>query len=157
MYSSKASAKPAEVAIMKTHVEFRSPLFVPNAEDGSINFPEYWGKLVAQYLYEKLPAYGFEPKYIDSGDDWGATVVIKNDQFDLRIDCSHPEATEDLLLCCIEPHNPVERVGIFKKVETAPFIDPLADALDKILTSDPEIRDVRWWSEEEIDRMYHLL
>jgi len=39
--------------------------------------------------------------------------------------------------------------GIFKKLDTTEAVSHLSEALDKILTADPDIRDVRWSSEHE--------
>ena len=53
-------------------------------------------------------------------------------------------------LVFIEPSKPVIHKGLFGKIDTTAEITKIAEALDKILTTDPEIRDVRWWNEEEL-------
>jgi hypothetical protein len=41
------------------------------------------------------------------------------------------------------------RKGWFKKVDTTTEVARVAEAIDVILTSDPDIRDVRWWTDDE--------
>ncbi len=40
----------------------------------------------------------------------------------------------------------------FKKIDTTEFVGRVAEALDAILQADPDVRHVRWWSEEEAAR-----
>jgi hypothetical protein len=53
-------------------------------------------------------------------------------------------------LVFIEPAKPIIRQGLFKKIDTVSEVSRIADALDKILTSDPDIHQVRWWDEHEV-------
>ena len=50
---------------------------------------------------------------------------------------------QDQLLCFIDPSTPVIRKW-FKKIDTRQEVTRLAQALEKILASDPDIRDITW-------------
>ncbi|HEX6813991.1 MAG TPA: hypothetical protein VF384_20375, partial [Planctomycetota bacterium] len=54
----------------------------------------------------------------------------------------------DGFLCFIHPDKPAIR-RLFRKIDTTADVGRVANALEKVLRGDPEIRDVRWWSEEE--------
>jgi hypothetical protein len=56
---------------------------------------------------------------------------------------------EDGFLVLIDPSKPTVRKGWFKKVDTTTEVARVAEAIDVILTSDPDIRDVRWWTDDE--------
>lgn len=139
--------------MMKTHVEFRSSKFPPyEGEEEQIN-PGLWGKRLAEYLQQKLNAQGIETKEIFS-EDWGWVLPVKNESFALWIGCGHQYGDDDnddddTFLCFIEPRKPVIR-KLFKKIDTTVQVGRLSEALDRILTTDPEIKNVRWLSEEEI-------
>ena len=47
-----------------------------------------------------------------------------------------------------EPSKPVIR-RFFKKIDTTESVSHLAEALDRILSSDPDIRELRWRNEGE--------
>ena len=128
---------------MKTQVEFRSERFPAyEGEEEQIN-PGLWGKRLAEYLQQKLRAEGVGIGEIYS-EDWGWAIPINNDEpFATWIGCGHQNGEDDEFLCFIEPSKPVIR-KLFKKIDTTQAVGRVAAALDKILTSDPEIRDVRW-------------
>jgi len=132
---------------MKTHVEFRSDKFPPyEGEEEQIN-PHLWGKRLAEYLEQRLKAEG-----IDAGDmipeDWGWCLPIKNNAFPVWIGCGHYQEYPNGYLCFVEPSKPIIR-RLFKKIDTTDQVRRVVETLDKILTSDPEITDVRWWEENE--------
>lgn len=132
---------------MKTHVEFRSSAFPAcDGEDTEIN-PGRWGKRLAEFLRQKLEEEKIqtEPIYFE---DWGVALPIKNEGFPVWIGCGNYEEHEDGFLCFIEPSKPSVRRW-FRKIDTVPTVSRIADSLDKILRGHPEIRDVRWWSENE--------
>jgi len=127
---------------MKTHVEFRSAKFPPyDGEEEQIN-PGLWGKRLAEYLVEKLKEHGIETEAMNP-EDWGWYVPIKNEAFRLALCSGHQGGAADEFLCFIDPWNPVIRKW-FKKIDTTPQVGRVADALNKILQSDPDIQDVRW-------------
>ena len=132
---------------MRTHVEFRSDKFPPyEGEQEEIN-PDRWGKRLAEYLEEKLNAEGIGTEEMYS-EDWGWCLPIKNDSFSIWIGCSCYSEYPNGYLCFIEPSKPVIR-RLFKKIDTTEQVGRIADVLDKTLTSDSEITDVRWWDESE--------
>lgn len=132
---------------MKTHVEFRSDKFPPyEGEEEQIN-PDLWGKRLAEYLESELNARGIETEEMNP-EDWGWCLPIKNDSFSMWIGCGHYQEYPNGYLCFVEPSKPVIR-KLFKKIDTTEQVGRVVDALDKILTSDPEIQDVRWWSEDD--------
>jgi len=85
--------------------------------------------------------------YLFFGGDWGWYVPIKNEAFRLALCCGHQGGAADEFLCFIDPWKPVIRRW-FKKIETTPQVGRVADALDKILKSDPDIKDVHWMEGE---------
>ena len=132
---------------MRTHVEFRSSAFPPyDGEEEEVN-PGMWGKRLAEYLQERLRAEGVETGKIYP-EDWGWGIPVRNDAFSLWIGCGHQEEGDDAFLCFIEPSKPLVR-RLFRKVSTTADVARVADALDRILTRDPEIRGVRWWADDE--------
>lgn len=132
---------------MKTSVEFRSNKFPPETnEEEQIN-PGLWGRKLAAYLRQKLVARGIETNDIYA-EDWGWVVPIKNDSFQAWIGCGHQHGDEDQFLCFIEPVKPFVR-KLFKKINTMELVARLTQVLNEILTSDPEIREVRWLDEAE--------
>jgi len=132
---------------MRTHVEFRSSAF-PSYEDEeeTIN-PGRWGRRLAEYLKAKLEDRKIETDEIVI-EDWGVTLPLKNDAFPLWIGCGNYEEYPDGFLCFIEPSKPYVRRW-FRKIDTTAIIARVADALDAILRTNPEIRDIRWWKSNE--------
>lgn len=133
---------------MQTHVEFRSSKFpaYPGEED-EVN-PGLWGKRLAEYLRDRLREHGTEVDEIYS-EDWGWAVPIKNEGFPLWVGCGHYQEHDDGYLVFIEPSKPVIRRGLFRKVDTTVAVGRVAQVLDKILSDEPEIREMRWWAEDE--------
>jgi len=134
---------------MKTHVEFRSDKFPPyEGEEEEIN-PDLLGKRLAEYLEQKLNAEGIETGEMNP-EDWAWVLPIKNDSFSLWIGCGHYQEYSDGYLCFVIPSKPVIR-RFFKKIDTTQKVSRITDALDNIFTSDPDIRNVRWWDESEVN------
>lgn len=127
---------------MKTQVEFRSNKFPPyNNEEEELN-PGVWGKRLAEYLVLKLSELG-----IGAGDivpeDWGWYVPVEIDGLTLALCCGHQQGDNDQFLCFTDPKAPVIR-KFFRKIDVMPQLSRLVTALEKILASDPDIRDVTW-------------
>jgi hypothetical protein len=135
---------------MKTHVEFRSSAFPAlDGEEDEIN-PGRWGRRLAEFLKRELEAEDIPTDDIYF-EDWGVALPIKNEDFPMWIGCGNYEEYEDGFLCFIEPSKPVVR-RLFRKIDTTSRVTQVSDALDKILRRSPEIREVRWWTEEEQSR-----
>jgi hypothetical protein len=132
---------------MKTHIEFKSDKFPAyEGENDQIN-PGLWGKRLAEYLEQKLKAEDFEMEEMNA-EDWGWRLPIKNASFPLWIGCGHQSGEDDEYLCFIHPDKPIIS-KLFKKISTTQLVSRVAEALEKILTSDPDIRDFRWLGVDE--------
>ena len=136
---------------MRTHVEFRSPSFPPyEGEEDEVN-PGLWGRRLAEYLAERLRGEGFLPEAIDH-EDWGWVVFLCNPEFPLWVGCGHQDGDEDEFLCFVQPDRPFVR-RVFKRIDTRDVVERVVAALDRILAAEPSIRGVRWWPEDERQRM----
>ena len=151
IFENRQDAKNASCIIivgwtnMKTYFEFKSDKFPPcDGEDEQIN-PGLWGKRSAEYLVQKLKAHGLETEEMNP-EDWGWCIPIKNDDFSLWIGCGHQYGEDDQFLCFVQPDKPVIRKW-FKKIDTTEQVSRIVEALENILTSDPEIREFRSWDE----------
>lgn len=132
---------------MRTQVEFFSDAFpsYPN-EDEEIN-PGIWGKRLAEYLVSQLPQHGITPGEFYA-EDWGWEIPIENEAFPIYIGCSNQlEPEGNHFLCFVDPSKPKVKVGLFKSVDGTNDITRVADALDKILSKNPDIKELRWWDE----------
>lgn len=127
---------------MKTQVEFRSNKFPPYSNEEEELDPGVWGKRLAEYLGLKLSELGVDAEDIVP-EDWGWYVPIKIDGFTLALCCGHQQGDNDQFLCFTDPKVPVIR-KFFKKIDITPQLSRLVSALEKILASDPDIRDVTW-------------
>ena len=127
---------------MKTQVEFRSNKFPAyEGEEEQIN-PGLWGKRLAEYLVQKLADRGIETERMVA-EDWGWYVQIKNPRFTLAVCCGHQNGDDDEFLCFTDPDTPIVK-KLFKKIDATAQLTRLTEALQQILASDPEIRDVVW-------------
>jgi hypothetical protein len=129
---------------MRTHLEFRSSAFpaLPGEEE-AVN-PGRHGRRLADLLAAKLPGHGFEVIRLGC-EDWGWRIDLRNDLFPLWIGCGNYEEYEDGFLCFIEPSKPFVRRWL-KRVETAGTVESLATALENIVETSGEARDLRWWN-----------
>ena len=128
--------------LMKTQVEFRSAKFPAyEGEEEQIN-PGLWGKRLAEYLVEKLAQKSIRTEGIIA-EDWGYYIPVENEGFRLGVCCGHQNGDDDEFLCFTDPIVPVVRKW-FRKIDATPQLTRLRDALEQILSSDPDIREVRW-------------
>ena len=127
---------------MKTQVEFRSNKFPAHkGEEKDIN-PGLWGKRLAEYLVQKLSEKGIETEEIVA-EDWGYYIPVQNEGFRLAICCGHQNGDDDQFLCFTDPDTPVVK-KLFKKIDITSQLSRLIEAMQQILGSDPDIRDVVW-------------
>ena len=127
---------------MKTQVEFRSSKFPPyEGEEQEIN-AGLWGKRLAEYLVQKLSEKGIKTEGI-AAEDWGYYIPVQNDGFRLAICCGHQNGDDDEFLCFTDPSTPIVK-KFFKKLDATAQLSRLTEALQQILASDPEIKDVVW-------------
>ncbi len=127
---------------MKTQVEFRSSKFPPyEGEEEEIN-PGLWGRRLAEYLVQKLSEKGIKTEGI-AGEDWGYYIPVQNEGFKLAICCGHQNGEVDEFLCFTDPSTPIVK-KLFKRIDATAQLVRLTEALQQILSSDPDIRDVAW-------------
>lgn len=135
--------------MLRTHVEFRSDAFPAQpGEDTQVNSGR-WGKMLADYLRVELTSRQL-PGSDPYAEDWGWAVPINNDAFPVWVGCGNYEEYPDGFLCFIEPSKPYVR-KLFRKIDTTARIEQVAEAIDAALKSHPSVRDLRWWTESEID------
>ena len=132
---------------MNTLVEFKSNQFPPCSGEEDLINPGLWGKRLAEYLQDKLPHYGLRVTSIGA-EDWGWMVELENEDFPLWIGCGHQNGEPDELVCFIEPSKPFIKRW-FKKWDTRTKVGHTAEALKKVLESDPEIHDIKWSSDSK--------
>ena len=132
---------------MRTHVEFRSDAFPAQPGEGELINPGRWGKALADYLraeFDKQGLSGGEP----IAEDWGWLVPIDNDAFPLWVGCGNYEEYPDGFLCFIEPRKPKVR-KLFRSIDTTERVAQVAHAIDAALRTHWQVRELRWWSDEE--------
>jgi hypothetical protein len=130
---------------MRTQVEFRSAKFPPyDDEEEGIN-PGVWGQRLTEYLAEQLATLGIvtDPPV---AEDWGWYLPVQNEGFRLALCCGHQSGDDDEFVVFTDPSKPVVRRW-FSKVDTAAAVGRLTDAVDQILSGDPDITDVVWDAE----------
>lgn len=127
---------------MKTQVEFRSSKFPPYEDEEEQINPGLWGKRLAEYLVEKLADQGIETDQIVA-EDWGWYIPVRTPEFRLALCCGHQSGEDDQFLCFTDPATPVVK-KFFKKIDATPQLTRLTAALQQILASDPDIKEVVW-------------
>jgi hypothetical protein len=127
---------------MKTLVEFRSNKFPAyDGEQEQIN-PGLWGERLAEYPVATLAAQGIEAGE-PVAEDWGWYVPVKVDGAAVALCCGHQDGDPDEFLCFTDPSVPVTR-KLFKKIDRTAQLRKLLEALDAILSADPDIRAISW-------------
>ena len=76
-------------------------------------------------------------------EDWGWYVPIPNEGFRLAICCGHQNGDDDQFLCFTDPSTPIVK-KLFKKIDASAQLTRLTEAMQQILSSDPDIEDVVW-------------
>jgi hypothetical protein len=129
-----------------SHVEFRSDLFpaYPGEEDETN--PGRHGKRLAEFLVAGLRKAGLGCKD-PFAEDWGWQIKVQNDAFALWIGVGVYDEYPDGFLCFIEPHEPTVR-KFFKKIDARGPIEVLRQAMNQVLSAEPGIRDIRWWTHD---------
>jgi hypothetical protein len=135
---------------MRTHLDFRSTAFPAQpGEEEQIN-PGRWGRALANFLRTELNARGLtggEPY----AEDWGWAVPIENADYALWVGCGNLDGEPDGFLCFIEPSRPAIR-KLFRKIDVRERVETVAEAMEQTLTGRSDVRDFRWWSEDETPR-----
>lgn len=131
---------------VKTHVESRSYGFPPNPGEENVLNRGRFGKRLVEFFVLGLKVNGFEPVGARAEDcGW----VVPNDTFDLWIGCANCDEYPDGFLCFIEPHQPTLRRFLFWKIDIRGRIEALQRAIDEVLSSNPAVRDKKWWTHDE--------
>jgi hypothetical protein len=136
---------------MRAQVEFISADFPPYPDEDLQVQPRRYGIRLAQFLAQQLPAQGFAVRAITVEAWWGVKVELENADYPLWIGCGNYEKHENGFLCFIEPSKPFVRKW-FRKLPNAPTVERLATAIETILQSSGKVSDLRWWSENELER-----
>ena len=127
---------------MKTQVQFRSDKFPPyENEEEEIN-PGLWGRRLAEYLVTNLKEKGI-PIEEPIAEDWGYYIPIENKEFRLAVCCGHQNGDDDEFLCFTEPSSPTIK-KLFKKIDASSQLERITKAINDILSSDSEIRELEW-------------
>ncbi len=135
---------------LPTYVEFRSDLFPAYPGEEEETNPGRHGKRLAEFLVAGLRKAGIACKE-PGPEDWGWYIDVENDGFRLWIAVGvYDEYPEDGFLCYIEPHEPVLK-KLFKKIDTRGPVGALQQAMDKVLTAERGIRDLRWATHDEFN------
>jgi hypothetical protein len=128
---------------VKTQVEFRSTKFPPyDGEEDQIN-PGLWGKRLAEYWISKLAPHGISTDGLIA-EDWGWYIPIENEGFRLGLCCGHQSGADDQFLCFTEPSIPIVRKFFSRDIDATAQLTQLTGAMQKVLSTDPEIREVVW-------------
>ena len=129
-------------SLVKTQVEFRSSKFPPyEGEQEQIN-PGLWGRRLAEYLVQKLSEKGIKTDEIIA-EDWGWYIPVRNEEFRLAVCCGHQDGDDDEFVCFTDPSTPVVK-KLFKNLDATAQLTRLTEAMQQILFSDPEIKEVVW-------------
>jgi len=127
---------------LKTFVEFQSSKFPPyEGEEEEIN-PGLWGRRLAEYFMSELPKHGVEPDEIIS-EDWGYYLPIRSVGTKHALCCGHQYGDDDEFQCFTDPQQPLTK-RLFKKIDATAELTSLVSAVDKILTSDPDVSAIVW-------------
>jgi len=73
--------------------------------------------------------------------DW--YISVQNEGFRLAICCGHQDGDDDEFVCFTDPSTPVVK-KFFKKIDATAQLTRLTEAMQQILSADPEIKKVVW-------------
>lgn len=128
---------------MNAALEFISPHFAAEPDEESLVAPGRWGRRLALYVAEHLRARGLaaEPP---RPTDWGWRIdVTAGAPFKLWIGCGNLDESGDGYLVFVEPSRPHVR-RLFRKLATAPYVEPIAEALRAALDESGKVSELRW-------------
>jgi hypothetical protein len=80
-------------------------------------------------------------------EDWGYYIPIANEGFKLALCCGHQNGDDDEFLCFTDPSTPRVK-KFFKTIDATQALTRLTQAMERILSSDPDIRNVAWTESE---------
>ena len=123
-----------------TVVRFTTGLFdVANEPPNDIN--PIHGESLLLWLAEKLKGHVAVP--VPQAEDWGWYIPVRNEGSRLAICCGHQDGDDDEFVCFTDPSTPIVK-KFFKKIDATAPLTRLTEAMQQILSSGPEIKDVVW-------------
>ena len=127
---------------MSLSIEFCSDAFRPLPGEEAQTNPGRYGKALADFLAAALSDRGVPIAGI-AAEDWGWRVDVRNADFALWIGCGNVEDEEGRFLCFVEPS--ARAAGSwFRRKDTRPATEKLAQALFEILSNHPDVEHVAW-------------
>jgi hypothetical protein len=133
---------------VRTHLEFKSSLFVGDDNGANSYNPEIDGAKLADFLCEQFGALGYDTSVIE--EDWGWMISLAHDKFPLWLGSSS-YGEKDGWLVFIEPSKPFVRKW-FSKVDTQPTVAKVASQLEQILVNKGDATSLNWWSDHDSGR-----
>ncbi|TWT03761.1 hypothetical protein [Reyranella sp. CPCC 100927] len=127
---------------MRTHVVFVSGHFPPEPGEAAAVGPGRHGRLLAAFLADNLPVYGFTAAAPEA-EDWGWRIDLEHAAFPLWVGCGNDREIENGFLCFIEPSRPRIRRWL-RTIDTTGPVGRVADALRAILKGSGKIARLRW-------------
>lgn len=125
-------------------LEVKSTAFPPVARDEELVNEGMHGFALAQFIAERLPAYGLQADAENfCAEDWGWCCPVENADFALWYGCNAVDEGEFIIQ--IEPSQPRIRKGLMRKVETTPAVTKLADAIFAILRDSGKLNEEPRW------------
>ena len=76
-------------------------------------------------------------------EDWGWYIPVQNEDLGLLSVCGHQDGDDDEFACFTAPSTPVVKKS-FKKIDATTQLIRLTEAMQQILSSDPEIKEAVW-------------
>lgn len=137
---------------MPDRVLFRSAAFPKYPDEDAETVNEHcWGKRLAEWLRDGLPAHGVKTGEILC-EDWGWLVPVEHGgDFPVWVGCGVVEDEDDEASATGESEftafvaaEPGFFKRLFKKVDTTSGTEPVLTALRAMVDSSPDIREVRW-------------
>ena len=91
---------------------------------------------------QKLSEKGIKTEEIVA-EDWGWYIPVENEGLGLAVCCGHQDGDDDEFVCFTDPGTPIVK-KFFKKIDAMAPLTRLTEAMQQILSSDPEIKDAVW-------------
>jgi hypothetical protein len=128
---------------MNAALEFVSAHFPADPDEEELINPGRWGRRLAAFLAEGLRTRGLCAD-VPRPTDWGWRIdVAAGAPFRLWIGCCNLDESGEGYLVFVEPSRPHVR-RLFRKLATAPYVEPIAEALRAALAESGKVSELRW-------------